>query len=717
MRDGILEPGRNCWRLDRAHRFYTVQDAADYFRLVRGALLSARHTVFILGWDTTAGIDLEPGAAPSTIPTQFDKVLAYAVRRRRHLRCYILTWDYGLLFTLERDPFSRLKFGWAMPRRVRFEFDDRHPLGGCHHQKIVVVDDQLAFCGGIDLTSHRWDTTAHRPDEPHRVTPLGTEYGPYHEVQAMVEGPAAASLGVLARNRWRALGAERLPPMGRFEEHLWPADVTPDFTDVDVAISRTMPGWDSQPAVRECEALFFDSIAAAKRTIYIENQYFTNANLADALAARLAEPDGPEVVVAVPRDSHGWLEQQTIGAIRDTLFRRLIASDPHKRLRLVAPVASRARDLATFVHSKVTIVDDSFVRIGSANCSHRSMGMDTECDVAVEARGNRTTRAGIRRIRDRLIAEHLGVPVDDVGPALERAGSLRALIDEHEDADRALVRIELPAEALGPPSDAVRLAVDPEEPVALGAAVDQVVPAVDASIAAGPLRVWIVPLVALTTAGVVAWASSESVGPPEFQALQDILHRLPSAPVYFVTGVGVFVIGAVALIPLEVLAIGSGVLFGGSGGLVAMAGSLAAAVVGYAAGRAIGTVKISRWMSRRSYRSGRQLAARGVAGIAVLRLAAVASAGAIHLLCGAARVPLGPYLAGTAIGSAPAVVALVGLGAVSRHALLYPSLSSGAAAVAAGLAVAGLALGVRTLLLIRQFAPSVSGHRARAEFG
>jgi uncharacterized membrane protein YdjX (TVP38/TMEM64 family) len=185
----------------------------------------------------------------------------------------------------------------------------------------------------------------------------------------------------------------------------------------------------------------------------------------------------------------------------------------------------------------------------------------------------------------------------------------------------------------------------------------------------------------------------------------------------FVAGVGVFVIGAAALIPLEVLAIASGVLFGGPGGVVALVGSLVAAVVGYVAGRAIGTVKVSRWMSRRSYRSGRQLAARGVAGIAVLRLAAVASAGAIHLLCGAARVPFGPYLVGTAIGSAPAVVALVWLGAVSRHALLYPSLSTGAAAIAAGLAVAGLALGVRTLLLIRQFAPSISGHRERTEFG
>ena len=211
MSDPILRPGTNCWRVDRARHFYAVQDAADYFRLVRQALLSARRTVFILGWDMTAGIDLDPQAPPSKVPTQFDTLLKYIVRRRRQLRCYILTWDYGLLFTLERDPFSRFRFGWAMPRQVHFEFDDRHPIGASHHQKIVVIDDQLAFCGGVDLTGHRWDTPAHRPDEPLRKTPTGKTYGPYHEVQAMVDGAVAASLGVLARDRWRALGAERLP--------------------------------------------------------------------------------------------------------------------------------------------------------------------------------------------------------------------------------------------------------------------------------------------------------------------------------------------------------------------------------------------------------------------------------------------------------------------------------------------------------------------------
>jgi phosphatidylserine/phosphatidylglycerophosphate/cardiolipin synthase-like enzyme/uncharacterized membrane protein YdjX (TVP38/TMEM64 family) len=703
MSGAILQPGRNCWQLEHAHHWYAVQDAAEYFRLVRHALLSARRTVFILGWDTTAGIDLDPGTPPSNVPTRFDKLLKYISRRRRHLRCFILTWDYGLLFTLERDPFSRFRFGWAMPRQIRFEFDDRHPLGASHHQKIVVIDDQLAFCGGIDLTGHRWDTPAHRPDEPLRRTQTGKPYGPYHEMQVMVDGPVAARLGTLARERWRALGAERMPAVGVANEDLWPTDVTPDLREVNVGISRTMPGSGSQPAVRECEALFLDSIAAAKRTIYIENQYFTNLKLTDALIARLAEPRGPEVVIAVPRDSHGWLEKQTVGAIRDNLFRRLIQSDPHKRLRLVAPVASRARDIATFVHSKVTIIDDDFVRIGSANCSHRSMGVDTECDLSVEANGDRGVQTGIRHIRDRLIAEHLGLRAEDVGPAIEQAGSLAALLDAHDEADHTLARVDIRAEPVEPPSEAVRNAVDPDEPLNLGESVDQLVPAVDATIAPSPLRLWAVPAVALVAAAGFTWASYGSFRLPELS---------------LVTGVFALVIGGLALIPLEVLAFAAGVLLGGpAGGLVALVGSIAAAVIGYFAGRVIGTARLSRWMSRRSYRSGRQLGARGTAGIAVLHLASVASAGAIHLLCGAGRVPFGRYVAGTAIGLVPPVAALVWLGAVLRTTLMHPSLWNGFYTVAAAVAVAGVAYGLRTILLIRQFAPAASGHRQRAEFG
>jgi phospholipase D1/2 len=710
----ILQPGRNCWRMDPAHRFYCIQDAADHFRLVRQALLNAQRTVFMLGWDIYAALDLLPGSDATDGPTRLQELLPFIVRRRRQLRCYILMWDYAALYTLERDPFSRWKLGWRMPRRIKFGFDDHHPVGGSHHQKVIVVDDQLAFCGGIDLTSHRWDTCAHRIDEPARKS-AGKPYEPYHEVQAMVSGPAAASLGVLARDRWRAIGEKRMPRLAPSTSDLWPVDVTPDITDVGVAISRTVPEFATQPAVRECEALFLDSIAATKRSVYIESQYFTNDKLGDALARRLTEADGPEIIVVSPKECHGWLEQNTMGAFRDAVFRRLIAADTHGRLRIVYPAASQAQNVPTFIHSKVMVVDDELARIGSANFSRRSMGVDTECDLAVEAGGDPRVQAGVRQIRNRLVAEHLGLSVDAVESGIERSGSLRAFIDTRQRADRTLGRIELAAES-EPPSEALRAAADPDEPILSGSLVADVAPPTDGTTRRGPFLVRIAVAIALTAALIAM--SAVFIERPEFRALQDALNTMPSTSSTFWIGVGVFLLANLALLPLELMAIAAGVLFGalrGSG--VALMGSLVAATAGYLAGRAIGRVGLPRWMSRRAYRSARQLGTQGVVGVLLLRLASIASAGSIHLLCGAVRVPFTTYIAGTVIGLAPAMFALAALGALLRQTLLFPSLSNALlTAVTAVLLIVVAAL-VRTFLLIRRFAPSVASHRARAEFG
>ena len=701
----IVQPGRNCWRVERASRFSCIQDAADYFRLVRHALLHARESVFILGWDLAVSIDLCPHLPAHDAPTRLEELLAYVVRRRPRLQCYILTWDYGALHTLQRDPFTRWRLAWRMPRGVHFGYDDHHPAGACHHQKIVVVDDHLAFCGGIDLTGHRWDTSAHRLEEPARRNVIGTAYAPYHEVHAMVTGPVAAALGELARDRWRVQGLDRMPPVRGSSDDLWPSDVAPDFRDVDVAIARTMPASHSQPAVRECEALFHDAFARARRTVYIESQYFTSDALAGALAARLAEPDGPEVVIVTPKECEGWLEETTMGAFRESAFLTLIAADRYKRLRLVYPAASRSADVPTFVHSKVMIVDDECLRIGSANCSQRSMGMDTECDLAVDAGGHPAVRAGIRRVRDRLVAEHLGLPAEAVADAIERLGSIGALIDARQSADRTLAPVVVQQQDVPPPA-VLRCAADPDEPMAFSASVESLLPAFDGAAGRSPHRIWMLAAVLLVTAAGHAWRSAYAPG------------WIPVGASVLWIGAGVFALANLLLIPLELLAIAAGAVFGVVfGGAVAMIGSLAAAVVGYAVGRAAGARGLTRWVSRRAYRSVRQLNARGVAGIVTLRLANVASAGSVNLLCGAGRLRLAPYVAGTVIALVPTTAALSGLGGLLRRALLQPSLSSGLAAAGAAVLLTGSLFALRAFLVIRQLAPAVSSHRDRAEFG
>jgi phosphatidylserine/phosphatidylglycerophosphate/cardiolipin synthase-like enzyme len=119
-----------------------------------------------------------------------------------------------------------------------------------------------------------------------------------------VDGAAATALADLFRHRWRRATGERLraAPGGI---DAWPASVQPDFRNVDVAISRTIPAFEGQSEKREVEALFVDAIAAARHSLYIENQYLTAGVIGDALAARLREPEGPEVVILQPRQCEG----------------------------------------------------------------------------------------------------------------------------------------------------------------------------------------------------------------------------------------------------------------------------------------------------------------------------------------------------------------------------------------------------------------------------
>ena len=105
--------------------------------------------------------------------------------------------------------------------------------------------------------------------------------------------------------------------------------------------------------------------------------------------------------------SSGWLEEATMGVLRARLLERLRAADRCDRLRVYYVCAGSGVDVK--IHSKLIIVDDEIVRVGSANLNNRSMGFDTECDVFIEARGRADVSDAIVALRDRLLGEHLGV--------------------------------------------------------------------------------------------------------------------------------------------------------------------------------------------------------------------------------------------------------------------------------------------------------------------
>ncbi|HUR27684.1 MAG TPA: VTT domain-containing protein [Planctomycetota bacterium] len=714
--DPILRPGENCWRIERADRLRCIQDADAYFRLARKSILAAKHSVFILGWDVYANLDLAPGGADDGAPTKLADVLDFAVRRNPKLEIYVLIWDYAALYVLERDPLSRIRLGSQTHERVHFRYDDLHPVAGCHHQKVVVVDDQLAFSGGIDLTSHRWDTADHRVDEPSRVGVTGEPYTPYHDVHTMVEGPIAVALGELARERWRRLGESDLPSVAPSAESVWPDELV-DFEHVDVAIALTDPPFRGREGRRECETLFFDEIAAARHVIYIEQQYFTKASIGEALAKRLREPAGPEVVLVLPRDCEGWLEQKTMGALRHQVFASLFEADLHKRLRLLYPLASKARNVSTFVHTKLLVVDDLHLRIGSANLSSRSLGMDSECDLVVAGAGDARVRARIAAVRDRLIAEHFGLAGEAVTAAVAHHGSLRAALDALATGDRRLAPLEFDPTARPETWDALGFAIDPGEPMALSRTIDRLQPALALDDARKAARI---AFVIACAAGVFAMglrgASGAATLDPE--SVQDFLLKVSSddgaEPWMFLA----LIAGGLLFLPFELLVLVSVVLLDPvRGSALAVAAGIVCATIGYLVGRLLGPERILPLMADRARNVWKGLSRYGALSVAIVRFVALFSATSIHVLCGAARVGLRDFALGSLLGLAPALLASIALGALLRQTILHPSPARSLVTISVAFVLAMIVLRLRRIVLMGAHGRALREHRYRARHG
>lgn len=439
----LLVPGRTCWRLEHAEQFSFIVDAADYFHHTKAAMLRAQHRILLIGWDFDTRTVFEPGG--KTLPgyNELGPFLRSLVRKRTDLEVYVLRSNLRLLPAFESlwegvTPVAVMN--QFSSERMHFAIDGAHPTGAVHHQKIVVVDDSVAFCGGIDYTVDRWDTPEHL-DENKLRRALGEPHGPRHEVAAAVNGAAARALGEVARARWLAATGEALEPIEP-DRAVWPGKLEPTLRDVDVAIARTQPALGEGADVREVEALNLAAIAAARETIYVENQYLASRALVDAMCARLREPDGPEIVIVLPRSSESKLEQRSMDSARYRMLKRLWKADEHDRIGVYWPVTDAGTPI--YVHAKVLVVDDRLLRVGSSNLNNRSMGFDSECDLAVEAVGAQDedpeTRAVIASLRNRLVCEHLGVEVSDFEHELAQQNSFLRTVEALRGPGRTLMR-------------------------------------------------------------------------------------------------------------------------------------------------------------------------------------------------------------------------------------------------------------------------------------
>jgi phospholipase D1/2 len=477
----VICEGKTCWTIVEVEQSAVLIDAEAYYASFCAAALLARRSIYITGWqfDTHARL-LRPapdGSLPH--PVELLEFLNYLCERTPELEIFLTAWDYSVVYALEREWLQKLKFDFRSHERVHFEFLNHPEGGGCHHQKLAIVDGQVAFLGGLDLCDARWDTRHHRPHDPGRLNVNGDPYKAFHDIQVAVRGPVLGVLSELFAEGWARAKSKTPLPAGHREGNRPEAFELGGLTRGQglalrarrVAVCRTDLVEAGQPAICEVQALFESAILGAQRLIYIETQYFTSRAIAEALCRRLADAAQSklELVLLMPNGADSPKEDFVLGN-RQRAVRRLVAEvakhHGHELRVLMSSEDDSGSTPATFIHSKLMIVDDEFVTIGSANLTNRSMRVDRELNVAYAAQleteaDAELLRQDIRALRASLLAEHAGVE-DTV--AFEAPDGLIARLDqvcgapdnklhcqplpEAEDDDPLLVAIFDPSQPL-----------------------------------------------------------------------------------------------------------------------------------------------------------------------------------------------------------------------------------------------------------------------------
>ena len=223
----------------------------------------------------------------------------------------------------------------------------------------------------------------------------------------------------------------------------WPEGLSPSLRNVEVGVARTLP---ALPQRRRSER-------SRRWTSLPSPPLVTSSIWRISTSPRGASPKrsprdcgkqhGPEVVIILPRSSESRLEQESMDSARERLVRLLRTADLHGRLGVYWPAAGSG--VSVYVHSKVIVVDGRLLRIGSSNFNNRSLGFDSECDIAIEAKPALANHAEVEReilfTRDSLVAEHLGVSVGRFRDEVERRGAFRHGIEELRSTGRSLRKL------------------------------------------------------------------------------------------------------------------------------------------------------------------------------------------------------------------------------------------------------------------------------------
>ena len=362
-------------------------DGAEALPRIGAELRRARSHVHVAGWHVEPEFALTRGEAPTVL-----RNLLGDLSSRVDVR--ILTWAGAPLpvFRPSRAEVRRLRERGCAGTRIQWALDAKERPLHCHHEKTIVIDDRVAFVGGIDLTAEsgdRFDSRVHR---------ARADVG-WHDVATRLTGQAVADVARHFRMRWHEVTGEALEP----------AASDADGGDVTMQIVRTVPEriYTTLPhgefGILES---YVRALKGARSLVYVENQFLWSPEITAILREKLRRPpsDRFRLVIVLPtRPNTG--SDDTRGALAE-----LVEADDGAGRLLACTLYAREGPFADpiYVHAKVAVVDDRWLTIGSANLNDHSLFNDTELNVVTH---DPTLASETRR---RLWAEHLELGIGDV---------------------------------------------------------------------------------------------------------------------------------------------------------------------------------------------------------------------------------------------------------------------------------------------------------------
>lgn len=377
----------------------------------------ARSTIHVTTWLYQPSTELErpqPLAPPEArAPYTVHELLAAQAAAGARVR--FLLWDAPLLpmprslrDAAARDGDNIEALEQANPTRVPLT-PGGGVLGalqiGSFHQKTVVVDGAVGFCGGMNLKENDWDSRAHRRcdarrcrferDAEHRARvargEVSADYRPRHDFMARIEGPAVEHLERNFQERWNYLLTGKAPRSGRATWVDDPARPPAIPGGVQVQVVRTMPEPFGERGILD---VHLRALRAARRLIYIEDQYFRSTHVSEAIADAVRTWPALHVVVVTLRSQ---ADDLLAGGWTRASFDRIRERRPGFVLH-----GLRVEGEEVDNHAKLMIVDDVFLTVGSCNINDRGFEYEGEINVAV------VDPVLVGRTRVDIWREHLG---------------------------------------------------------------------------------------------------------------------------------------------------------------------------------------------------------------------------------------------------------------------------------------------------------------------